>query len=879
MAIAHVAIVWQTAPGPGQIEILNGRLIEATIDQNGVAASLDAGRFNATHPARLRLQMEVDNDAAAATVVHVRTARHPFTFLAHDVCSKSPILIPEYAVAVTTADDARSFEEIHRSIRSRELKSNLARIEAEPEESYESAAAATREMKSPIWQGISRDVRIFEFNLRTPMQVTDNVQPRYHAYGYFWPEPEKHLLPARYGFVVGRGWGCTEEVSRRLDEGTLPIMLVERTDDDIRYDMSAFATLERSTLAPDNVRGTHPLVADGLCACHALTEAQQKTFESLRDAEVLRDEETVWCCRIAATNTAAVPRYAYFKALHPIGGLFGMPLEFRHDGPTGFGRGKDSDLVYGISKLNGRAMAKHEMAVLVQPGQTCTCDFLVPHRPIPADRAAKLAMRDTRKMLAECRDFWKTKLSAAAKFRLPEPLIENAIKAGILHIDLISYGHEPDGALNGTDGAYSALGSETTINIQFFDSMGLHDLARRQLNYFFEKQLDSGLMQNFVGYMLETGAVLWCVTEHWRYTRDDAWIRQVKPKILKAVDFLLNWRSENKREDLRGKGYGLLPGRVADPLDEQRIFMLNGYTYLGLSRTAELLANIDPPQSKRIAAEAAALREDIRTAFLAELGRGPVIPMADGTWCPTAGPWVGAVGPTALLLDNDARWSHGAFGVRDDLLGPMHLVFQEVLAPDEQATDFLLRFHSELLYSRNWAFSQPYYSRHPWVHLRRRETSAFLKGWYTGIASLADREIFSWWEHYFHDSPHKTHEEGEFMMQARWMLWLEEGDQLSLLRGVPRAWLENGKQIELDRVVSYFGPFSLKVSSDLSRNIITAKIVCDSDRKPRRVELRLPHPSGARAIRAEGGAYEPDTETVRIDNFNGSAEVRLHFKP
>ena len=58
------------------------------------------------------------------------------------------------------------------------------------------------------------------------------------------------------------------------------------------------------------------------------------------------------------------------------------------------------------------------------------------------------------------------------------------------------------------------------------------------------------------------------------------------------------------------------------------------------------------------------------------------------------------------------------------------------------------------------------------------------------MAGLADRETYTFWEHYFHASPHKTHEEGWFLMQTRWMLWLEDGDTLKLLPGVPRAWLE-----------------------------------------------------------------------------------------
>ena len=38
----------------------------------------------------------------------------------------------------------------------------------------------------------------------------------------------------------------------------------------------------------------------------------------------------------------------------------------------------------------------------------------------------------------------------------------------------------------------------------------------------------------------------------------------------------------------------------------------------------------------------------------------------------------------------------------------------------------------------------------------------------------------------------KTHEEGWFLMQTRWMLYLEDGDRLRLLPGIPRRWLAAG---------------------------------------------------------------------------------------
>ncbi|MBI3922194.1 MAG: hypothetical protein HY318_12305, partial [Armatimonadetes bacterium] len=414
-------------------------------------------------------------------------------------------------------------------------------------------------------------------------------------------------------------------------------------------------------------------------------------------------------------------------------------------------------------------------------------------------------------------------------------------------------------------------------NIHYFDSMGWHDVARRAMTYFLEKEHEDGFMQNFTGYMLDTGCVLFALGEHYRYTRDDDWVKQIASKVLKSCDFLLNWRARNLKEDLRGRGYGMMEGQVADPKDHERIFMLNAYACVGLARAAEMLEKTDLSESRRLRAHAESFRADLRAAFFESLARGPVVPLGDGTWSPTSGPWAGSCGPKCLFTDGGNWWTHGSMTARDDIIGPIHLASLGILDPGEQATGLMLDYLSELMFSRNVCASQPYYSQHPLLHLRRGEVKRFLKAYYNTMASMADREIYSFWEHFYHESPHKTHEEAEFLMQTRWMLYLEDGETLKLLQGVPRAWFENGKRIKLDKVGSYFGPLSLEVESRVDQGLIGAKILCDPKRKPKRVEIRLPHPRGKRAVSVEGGTYDADRETVLIEGVEECAEIYLRF--
>jgi hypothetical protein len=218
--------------------------------------------------------------------------------------------------------------------------------------------------------------------------------------------------------------------------------------------------------------------------------------------------------------------------------------------------------------------------------------------------------------------------------------------------------------------------------------------------------------------------------------------------------------------------------------------------------------------------------------------------------------------------------THGAVGARDSLIGPLYLILQEVVDANEWLGEFFLKTNHELFTLRNVGFSQPFYCRHDYAHLRRGEVAAFLKDYYNGFAALADRATYTFWEHFF-GGPHKTHEEGWFLMQTRWMLWMEDGNTLRLLPGIPRAWLESGKSITLTKAVSYFGPFSLHVES--TDGVISASVECRTNRQPAAIELRLPHPLGLKARQINGGTYDPARETVRIAKFKNSAKVTLTF--
>lgn len=869
--IYHCTLLWRSAPPQGRIEVTHGGLSHL-VTPNGDIQADNGFVFSPGLPARLEIALQgvALESGAFATRISVQTAEHSFTFFARDVSSTSPVWIPDYGVAIMPGRSDLSYPDVETEILAKDLKAQWQQIEAEPEESYEAACARNRDQVSPIWLGLSRDMRIFGLSRDRNLGYWGRVQPRYHSVLQTTPEGAEFCID----FAVGRGSSCEVNISSRLDGGVLPIVHSTQRDGDISYYMTAFATLETQPLSQENLRGTHHIAAYANSSFNMLTAEALEDYRANLEKPEMRDreEETICVVQLTATNNAAVPRYAFLKAAAATG----------HAGPIaqslqqGLGVLENGE-AFAINLFEGQAMPQSEMAVLLQPGQSATYLLLVPHQTLSRDRATALLEFDFDRHLQACRDFWTARLDSAAQIGLPEAAIDERLKAGLLHLDLATYALEPDGLAAATIGWYAPIGSESAPIIQFYDTMGWHQLARRSIEYFLDLQREDGFIQTYHNYQLETGPVLWTMGEHYRYTRDDAWVQQIKPKLLKSCEYLLAWRNRNKREDLQGLGYGLQDGKVADPDDFFHSFMLNALSYLGLVRAAEMLAQVDAAESKRLTEECACYREDIRRAYREATARSPVVPLGDGSWAPSFAPWTEYPGPVSLFAEGGNWFTHSAFNARDSLIGSLFLVTGEVFDADEPPVTQMLRVNQELFTHSNSGFSQPYYCRNDQIHAQRGEVKQFLKTYYNQFCAIQDRQTYNFWEHYYQVGEHKTHEEAWFLLQTRWMLFQERGDSLALLPLMPRDWLQDGQEIRFGNMVSYFGPISLHVQSQLERGIITARFSCESPRAPQKISIRLPHPQGLQPTEVSGGEYDAATETVNISSFKQSAEVMLRY--
>ena len=800
------------------------------------------------------------------TLVTVDRAPFPFTFAVRDVTAKSPVFVPEAACFALPGNDPRNYEAALAELRAKNLVSDAKRMELEPEESYEHACQIDREQTVPVWLGLGRDLRIFRVSAQEDEQIWGLVVPAYHSKRQFVTRADGTTRPREIRFDLGPGVCCCPRLDRSLEEGALPILHATQYETGVEYRLTIFSSLENAPVTNDRVRGSEPLAALSQMDYAMLTDAEKPKLASRIAAETAeREEELVLFVKVEAVNTGKVPAYAWFKAPHS--NAPSAQRKFEN------GLSLENGKAYAAVMLNGERAKESEYAVLVQPGQAATWECRITHTPVAPERAEKLFCQDFDAHLEAVRAYWNAKLARAARIELPEAAVEERIRAGLLHLDIATLGMNASGDLLPGVGWYAPIGTESSPMIQFFDTMGWKSEAERCIEFFLNRRNEDGFIQVYNYYESETGPVLWTAAEHFRMTRDLDWLRRVAPALKHCCDFLLKWRNDNKREEFRANGsYGLLNGKVADPDDFYHTYFLNAGTLLGLAGMAEVLREVDPEYAAKLAAETEAYRKDLRASLENARRRAPVVPLADGTWTPILPPWAEYAGGVSRYADGGEWFSHGSFVCRDTLIGPLAFALSDLYAPGDPMMTTLLKANQAPATRENAALSQPYYSRHDLAHLRRGETKLFLKTFYNQFAALQDRRTYTFWEHYYHLSQHKTHEEAWFLEQCRWMLAWEEGDTLELFRGIPRAYLEGGKRVGVHGLVTHWG----KLDAELVSSGDAVRATVSVERTPGRIALRVPHATGKRAVRVSSGEYDPEAETVYFAGVKSIA-VELEF--
>ena len=408
------------------------------------------------------------------------------------------------------------------------------------------------------------------------------------------------------------------------------------------------------------------------------------------------------------------------------------------------------------------------------------------------------------------------------------------------------------------------------------------------------------------------GAIMLPLVEHFRLTGNTAWLKTNAPRMKANVEWIL--RQRRLLADVVPGGdrlwcKGLQPAHQVTPDSGGQLMQFyesEAYYWLAVRQFADILAQIDPAEGARLAAEAEAYRKDLRAAVERSIALSPVTPVRDGTYrsfipfaCyvrgfasgawswrrPGSGDHVGGlywdtiqsaeslVSPAGLLPPGDRR-VQGTLDVLEDRLlleNPKLAERTKGYTPDQHWFSYAA-----------WQY-QPGLERHANIHLAADDAPNFLRSWLNQYAVLLlPDQGYTFNEHTVHGPPDKIFEEAAFLERFRNMLVMEDGDSLWLARATPRTWLEQGQKISVTNAPTDFGTIGYQIVSDVDHGKITATVELPSRRIPQSVLLRLRHPKtlpikGVTVNGSPWSDFDPAKEVISLHGIAGTAQVTSSY--
>jgi hypothetical protein len=813
--------------------------------------------------------MDVDR-----TILTLRTKACDLSFLPGEVLEEGPIDAPDFGVYIR-----KSSLDVDRAAYRRKNAGKLRIVDAtasHPEQDIENAFNHIKARRVTLsFVGIDSNSHKFGIAPDGHFVIGNNdpscghpIVPQFAMYFDTSEQPSLFQKPEERFTSLFK----EEKVKRqRLHEGWLPILITEWSENDLAFERTDYAALQNS-----------PEIVD--------------------ESKLMGNEAAVVISSLTIRNnsTEATTAGYFIKPWKPVAG----PLAYGPippDVPNAWSTTLDENIIrvtddvrtYAICFVDtqGRGQLSAEpwvdaarYSVLLGPGEKHTIYSVIPGEPIPlSSGVSPLQNLAYENLKASTVRYWNSRLSEGMQVEIPHRHLQNLYSANIAHwfLALTKDGHRGEHYPNTAVFYYGSIGSESSPVMQVMDMRGLHDRAETCLKAWLSTQGDAlpsgdyqskqgGFFHFWPNYTVDQGSILWTLAEHYLYTRDQDWLRRAAPEIVAGCDFIIRARSQTKKLLPGGKkplSYGLAPaGCVADPRDWEYSFMLNGYFYLGLKKSAQVLHDVDPGNATRIAAEAEDYLHAIRTALRESIIRSPVTRLRDNTSIPSVPSYLGLRGFSSDVKDSaDPDRRHGY--AYDVTIGPFHLLKTEVVDPGGPEVTSMLNYLEDYFFmftplpsrveldtlATDWfnmgGFGklQPYYCYYQEAYLLRDQIPNFLRGFFNTLAAISDPQTLTFQEEldFGGGQPNKTHEEAWFMHQFRYMLLMEVGDDLFLARGTPRSWLEDGKQISVTRAPSYFGELTYKILSHVRNGSIEATVSPPRRNRPANLYLRLRHPERA----------------------------------
>ena len=880
----------------GHLEAFNGQVEEArpisgtsqvSVDAQGAWKSAVTGVCDGVRVG-IRYAEPLHYNSFDTTVVTVRAAQETFSFAPADLVKWGHIVIPDFGVLVRLAGNDIAFEATARACRESKEKDLYTRVFDKPEQTFPNAWADVP-AKGRHYIPLSFEGSRQHFGL----DEAGNAYGIKNWIGRLRGKDTERCLWSDERISYRFGLPSGAQVDRQTVDGCLPMVAGVWEHEGVRYTETAFAV----PLAGVPQKGERILADDPLVL---MVRIEMELLPGVADAVAHLRLETL---DGAHTETLSV--------------------EGERVCATGKGPGRLRMLVSDAERMKAEAGAVPYEARLTAKASRETLDVAIPYitltEPWNTDEWKHLGTLRFDAAFAAVREYWRKRIAEGAQIHTPEPMINEFYQAHVPHL-LINTEREVDGSLRymakvGTF-YYGVFANEASMMITDMDRRGYHARAAESIETWFHYQgsrplpgdyatsdgvfYGAGGYEDATGYNQHHGWVLWCIGEHYWYTRDAAWIDHAAPYIVKACDWVTRERRKTielaERSPLRAIERGLLPPGSLEDIGDWRCWMSNNvYAWWGMRNAAAALVAAGHPEGARLEAEAAAYKPDLTAAFGEAMRRSPVVRLRDGSWVPH--------------MPSEVHRRGRCFGwITETLEGSIHFVRCGVLEPWARESTWIIKDFEDNRYiseqygydiqgddlERHW-FSRGGISQqanllcNPIPYLFRDEISHYVRAYFNAFAVSYFPDVRMMTEHAlpnigdFRGDHYKTSDEANSTYWLRLMFIDERGDDLHLGAAIPRYWLANGQRIGIENAATYFGPMSVKIASQVSDGTITMTVDPPRRNPPKRMFARFRHPEGARMTRCEvNGApcpsFDVAKEWVELTPSPDVIEIVAHYR-
>ncbi|HUT88285.1 MAG TPA: hypothetical protein VMY37_02200 [Thermoguttaceae bacterium] len=516
-------------------------------------------------------------------------------------------------------------------------------------------------------------------------------------------------------------------------------------------------------------------------------------------------------------------------------------------------------------------------------------DLVIPYVAVERPLVERAVKRGFEAALLRTKQYWDERLARGATIDVPDPVVVNQYKTlyprTLVTGDLDTQG---DYALKTSPIVYDRVWLHATAyGIEGLSRRGHFEEARQYLEAGFRWQ-GSQASEASEAYTTWDGfftaperytAVLWlnyhgwfqwAAARHFLFSDDRPWLDEKLPALIKSLEWTVSQRKLTMREEPGGSrpiNHGWLPpGRVTDGSGGTSTFT-DCINWMGFNEVVNVLERIDHPRAAEFRRAADDYRRCVLRGLRLAARRREPVRLNDGVFVPYV--------PGYLESDGreETMWYAAVVdGAQEGILD------SGIVPPGDPMESWVLGNLEDNLFvmAPNLA-DEGHFLGHACAYLRRDQPEHAIYTLYSTLATQSARQTLTTYEHrswgarrVYDLAPWPM---GYYTRLLTGMLCYDEGDELVYCRATPRAWLEPGGEIRVERLQTRFGPTSFRLEAEQDR--VTGLIELPTRYRPRATKLRIRTRGKLTSVRLNGEPAPLDEATGTVTLPSDAARVRV----